>query len=113
MHDTIFSPRNLLFAATALVVITLWGNTYQRKAIKGWASSNGYRLLEAKKRYFRLGPFSWVNRPGATFGIKLYVWYVKVITHDSVAHKSQIRHAWILLSAKRLANYSFDVSWDD
>ena len=89
----------------------------QRKAIKDWAASNHYQLLESEQRFLREGPFTWMRDRGSFLNKNnSVVYYVKVLTHEDTAQQGRIRYAWVRVNYPPVlwpfSDYTIDVRWD-
>ena len=108
MHDvTDILP---FFGCGAVVVFAFkFVRPLQQQAIKDWAASNHYQLLESEQRFLREGSF--LNKNNSV------VYYVKVFTHEDTTRQGHIRHAWVRVNYPPVlwpfSDYTIDVRWDE
>lgn len=95
----------LVVGLPLLVLIVKFGRPNQRIAVNGWASSNNYKLIEAKQCFIRQGSFFRMR----CFAYDAVVWYVRVLAHDGPAREGPIRHAWLRLSCSAAMQTGPDV----
>jgi hypothetical protein len=81
-----------------------WQSSRSRSLLEGWATRNGYQIMQLERRYLCSGPFFWTTSKGQT------VYYVTVRDDQGQVRSGFVRCGgwWLgLWSAKT------DVRWDD
>ena len=66
----------IVFFTAAAGVLSIWHYSRSRSLVRNWARANGYEILEAELREFRMGPFLWTSGRDQT------VYHIRVRSSD-------------------------------
>lgn len=86
----------------AIVVVRIFAKS--RRMIEDWADREGYRIISAKYRWLRRGPFFWGTSKQQT------VYRIRVVDSKGVT-----RSGWARCGSfwRGVAKHKVDVRWDD
>jgi hypothetical protein len=92
----------LMFIGLAIASIA-WTRHRAAAILAGWATANGYQLLQSEQRYLRTGPYFWRHTRSQL------VYYVTVADRQGARRSGYVRlGSWLL----GLFSSQADVVWD-